>query len=396
MGHASTAEFQAIPECGRWLKSWLGFDTDLVYHAIHAGNLNLGAGGAVCSMDRSPESKPLVQIHPQMTNHYGTVLHCASLYKEERQMVKRLFRYLIVFTLYVALIQVTIAQGSELYFIDAHSQVDHKVVPLKKVISIMKQGGVSHTILSARGKLKGKALRAFASQNPEYITPAVRTKGRPYESGSTKYYEMLEAQVSSRGFSAMAEVLLYHARKGNKAPEYVVYPEDERVRVALKYAIDNHWPFVVHIEFSSLYGKKKRRFMASLEGMLDQYPEDPFVLTHMGQLRPNECRRLIENHKNIHFHTGWTNPAAIKRSYQPWVNVFKEKHLAPDWNDLFIQYPERFVFALDNVFAEHWTSSFYVKQMEFWKNALAELPLEAAHLIAHGNAERLWHIAPRN
>jgi hypothetical protein len=123
----------------------------------------------------------------------------------------------IIITLFIALIiQLTSAARDELYFIDAHSQVDHKVVPLNKVISLMKQGGVSQTLLSARGKLKGNALRAFASQYPEYITPAVRTKGRPYETGSAKYYELLEAQVASRGFSAMAEVLLYHAQKAIK------------------------------------------------------------------------------------------------------------------------------------------------------------------------------------
>lgn len=300
----------------------------------------------------------------------------------------------VFITLVVALFQVASAEGDELYFIDTHSQVDHKVVPLEKIISIMKQGGVSHTILSARGKLKGKDLQALALQYPERITLAVRTKGKFYDSGSAKYYKKLKAQVASRRFSAMAEVLLYHAKKGNKAPEYVVYPEDERVRAALKYAIDNHWPFVIHIEFAALYGEQKKQFMESLEAMLYQNPEHPFVLTHMGQLKPDECRQLIEKHKNINFHTGWTNPAAVSSSNQPWVNVFEGKRLVPEWHELFTQYPTRFVFALDNVFAEHW-NSFYIEQMEYWKKAMAELPVEVAHKIAHGNAERLWHITPK-
>jgi hypothetical protein len=50
---------------------------------------------------------------------------------------------------------------------------------------------------------------------------------------------------------------------------------------------------------------------------------------------------------------------------------------------------------LRNVFSEHRTT-FYVKQVEYWKEALAELPVEVGHLVAHGNAEHLWHIAPRN
>ena len=100
--------------------------------------------------------------------------------------------------------------------------------------------------------------------------------------------------------------------------------------------------------------------MKSLESILSNYPELPFVLAHMGQLTPDVCQRLIVNHKNIHFHTGWTNPVAIKNSKQPWMNLFEGEPLAPEWRELFMKYPERFVFALDNVFAEHW-SSFYLK-----------------------------------
>jgi len=310
-------------------------------------------------------------------------------------MVRGASRFGLLLVLLVLMGKVSSAEEDLLYFIDAHSQVDQQVVPLEKVIALMEQAGVSHTILSARGKLKGKELLIFSSKYREKITPAVRTKGKPYDTGSPKYFKILEAQVASGKYSAIAEILLYHAKKGNKAPEYVVYPEDKRVRTALRYAIDNNWPFVVHIEFGSLHGKKKKRFQVALESMLDGYPEQPFVLTHMGQLKPSECRQLIESHKNIYFHTGWTNPAAVRSSNQPWVNVFKGRHLAPEWRDLFIQYPKRFIFALDNVFYEHWTS-FYVKQMAYWKEALAELPVEVAHLIAHGNAERLWHIAPRS
>ena len=308
--------------------------------------------------------------------------------------MKAIIRSGIIITLFVALIQVTHAEGEDLYFIDAHSQVDHNVVPLKRVISIMEQGGVINTILSARGKLKGKDLLAFASLYPEHILPAVRTKGAFYEAGSAKYYKALKAQVASRKYHAIAEVLLYHAKKGSKAPEVIVYPDDKRVQVALDYAIENGWPFVVHIEFASLNGEKRKKFMRVFKQMLDQHPEHPFILTHMGQLTSNRCLRLIENHKNVYFHTGWSNPVAVESSNQPWTNVFDGDRFAPEWKDLFVQYPHRFIFALDNVFSEHW-SDFYRKQMNYWKRGLAELPTDVAHLIAHGNAERLWGIRQR-
>ncbi|MFC1886916.1 hypothetical protein ACFLZM_07660 [Thermodesulfobacteriota bacterium] len=53
----------------------------------------------------------------------------------------------IIFTLLISLIHAISARGDEFYFIDAHSQVDHKVVPLQKVISIMKQGGAAKAVV---------------------------------------------------------------------------------------------------------------------------------------------------------------------------------------------------------------------------------------------------------
>jgi len=283
------------------------------------------------------------------------------------------------------------ANANELYFIDAHSQVDHTVLPLNKIISLMKSAGVRHTILSARGNLKGKTFLLLSKKNSGKIIPAIRTKGKPYDTGSKKYYDLLKKQVATKQYHAMAEILLYHAKKGNKAPEVVVFPGDERVQRALNYAIEKSWPFVVHIEFAFLQGNNKKKFMRAFKQMLNQHPEHPFILTHMGQLNSKRCLKLIKNHKNVHFHTGWSNPAAVESSQQPWTNVFEGDHLKPEWKELFVQYPNRFIFALDNVFAEHW-SDFYLKQMKYWKKGLAELPAEVSHLIAHGNAERLWKI----
>jgi len=48
-----------------------------------------------------------------------------------------------------------------------------------------------------------------------------------------------------------------------------------------------------------------------------------------------------------------------------------------------------FIFGLDNVWPEHWGED-YLKQVKLWRKALAQLPHEAAHMIGHKNAERLW------
>jgi predicted TIM-barrel fold metal-dependent hydrolase len=200
--------------------------------------------------------------------------------------------------------------------------------------------------------------------------------------------------VSSGRFGAISELLLQHAQKGNKADEIIVYPVDERVQKALMQAKKRGWPLVVHIEFASLSDSKKGKFMEQLENMLDQNKGHPFVMIHMGQLRANEVRRLIESHNNIYFMTSHTNPVAISNSNQPWTPMFKGDGLAPQWQRLIMQYPDRFILAFDNVWPDHW-GDFYLKEAEYWRKAFATLPSEMAHALAHGNAERLWKIPNR-
>ena len=48
--------------------------------------------------------------------------------------------------------------ANELYFINAHSQVDHNVIPFNKIFSLMDDAGVRKTILSTRRNLKEGAI----------------------------------------------------------------------------------------------------------------------------------------------------------------------------------------------------------------------------------------------
>ena len=58
---------------------------------------------------------------------------------------------------------------------------------------------------------------------------------------------------------------------------------------------------------------------------------------------------------------------------------------------LVIKHPERFILAFDNVLEDHW-SDYYLEQVAVWRKALADLPPDVAHALAHRNAERLWHL----
>ena len=213
---------------------------------------------------------------------------------------------------------------------------------------------------------------------------------------SEKFERYLSKQIKSQKYGAMAEVLIWHAekyhhtRKKSIAPQVVVPLDSPKVKIAVKKAVENNWPFVAHIEFAAM-GPDKELFMSKFETLLDLHKDHPIVLIHMGELEAEDVGRLIKNHGNIHFITAMCNPVALKNTKEPLVNLFKGNALAPRWKALFISYPDRFILGFDNVWERHW-NKIYVQQAKLWRKALSELPEVIAHKIAHGNAERLWNL----
>jgi len=258
----------------------------------------------------------------------------------------------------------------------------------------MNQAGVTRTILSpgvtsSRGIVTPEDLISFSSSHPGRIIPAVLTKIGPYGN----YYQLLEKQMKMDGFGAMAEFLVYHSRKGDRAGEIIVYPEDKQMQTALNYALGKKWPFIIHIEFAAA-GCPRDELMTKLKALLIQYPDQPFVLIHMGQLDHVAVRQLIEAYGNIYFITSSSTPAyAVNPFNDRWTNMFDGSHLSVDWKQLIIEHSDRFILGFDMVWVEDW-GPFYLGQVRLWREAIGGLPSEVAHAIAHRNAERLWHLPP--
>jgi hypothetical protein len=80
-------------------------------------------------------------------------------------------------------------------------------------------------------------------------------------------------------------------------------------------------------------------------------------------------------------------------SGQPWTRIFAGDRLKPEWRNLMVAHPDRFILAFDNVFPGHWSGK-YVQQAQLWRKALSDLPPPVAHAVAQRNAERLWRLPP--
>lgn len=290
-----------------------------------------------------------------------------------------------VFLLHVSLF------GNDLYFIDAHSQIDHQAKGLSQVLKRMEKNNVKTTLLATRGSRDWLEIIEWNKEHPTKIIPIMRTKGGDYEKSSSKYFERMDEQNKYDAFKGIAEVLLFHNQKGDKAPLVKVKMSDKRFKKVLEIDLQRDWPVVLHIEFASLKGEERTIFMSDMEELLKKYPKHPFMLIHMGQLEHDETRRLINTYPNIYFLTSHSDNITVDKSEQPWINMFEKNDFKKEWRQLLESSPERFIFALDNVWASHWEKD-YNEKMNLWSGALSKIDRKSAELIAHGNAQRLWKL----
>ena len=288
----------------------------------------------------------------------------------------------------------TAAGADPIPIIDAHSQLDHNSDP-ERVIPVLDEAGVSRVLLAARGRRSWKDIADLGRRFPDRVTPSVRTKGGHYNRNRPKYYRMLKAQLRHPGFGAMAEIIIWHAAKGNRAPLQDIAITAPQARAAIDGALRKGWPAIIHIEFADAnYNDKYEHFMAELAKLLRAHPDHPFALVHMGQLTAGAAKSLIAAHPNIYFLTSHANTVMTEKSTQPWTDMFEGgDRLAPKWQALVTAHPDRFIMALDNVWPEHW-SGIYAEQVRLWRKGLDALPHRVAHMIAHRNAERLWQLPP--
>ena len=300
-----------------------------------------------------------------------------------------IFRAFVLFTI----LTFANATGADpIPIIDAHSQLDHKS-DLERVVPMLDEAGVSRVLLATRGRRSWFDIVDLNRRFPDRITPSVRTKGGHYNRNLPKYYRMLKAQLEHPGFGAMAEIIIWHAAKGDRAPLQDIAIAAPQAQAAIKDALKKGWPAVIHIEFADAdRNHKYEHFMAELAKLLRAHPDHPFALIHMGQLTAGAAKSLFAGHPNIYFLTSHANTVVTDKSSQPWTDMFEGgDRLAPKWQELVTAHPDRFIMAFDNVWPEHW-SDIYAEQVRLWRKGLEALPHEVAHMIAHGNAERLWKL----
>ncbi|MFH1869093.1 MAG: amidohydrolase family protein [Pseudomonadota bacterium] len=146
-------------------------------------------------------------------------------------------------------------------------------------------------------------------------------------------------------------------------------------------------PFQIHYEVED-------ELLAPLEKMLNLYPKAKVIWAHLAQVRyierssryePAYVEDLIKRFPNLYFDTAFgdsssTYPLSKQRHARVWAN---DGSLKPEWRDLIVAYPMRFLSALD-LGGDRFNRIDEYDQKH--RTFLKRLPIEAQHQVAYRSA----------
>ncbi len=276
--------------------------------------------------------------------------------------------------------------------IDAHSQIEPST-DLEKLVARLDRAGVVKCLLSCRFKQSSKDVVRLYRKYPDRIVPMAKTKTRAFMKGGKGFPRIFLTEIGKFEYKGMAEIIMWHAaKKGVGAGKAVIPPDHPRLKPFIDTARTKGWPYIAHIEFSGMdFESKRNKFMKKFKIFLSENEDIPVGLIHMGQLSPAKAASLIRAHPNLFLITSHCNPMVSTSGKQPWTRLFKKQDFKPEWKELIMAHPDRFVLAFDNVFSFHWAGDFY-SQVVYWRKMLKKLPEKTAAAIAYQNAQRLWKI----
>ena len=246
--------------------------------------------------------------------------------------------------------------AAELPVIDAHIHYSHDAwdrIPAEKAVVIFRRAGLKKAFVSSSSDKGTQKLYAIA---PDLVVPVLRPYRKRGETSSWKYDESVVAMLSERlSRNRYAGIGEFHAF-GDDIELPVL---QQVIGLAKQYGLFLH----AHVDSDAIHRIFKHN------------PDALVLWAHSGFDNPAEIRSLLEKYPHL-----WSDLAF--RDEQ----VLQDQ-VAPDWHELFNDFPDRFVLGTDTYIPERWY--FVVENADWSREWLKTLPEPLAQNIAWRNAEAL-------
>lgn len=277
--------------------------------------------------------------------------------------------------------------------IEFHYGSNIKIEDLKER---MDNNGVAITWLGPNEKLGSEESLRLSRIYPDYFVPTiVHGDGKLWHSGDKGFLEKISKDVRSGNYLALGEFEARHYVSSTNNRDIHTPVDSPGMQSIFALSSESGIPFLLHHEAED-------NLLPELERMLVKYPNATVIWCHVGRNRnPNTwirfksvstVREYLNKYPNLYFDlvaskpgskfepTGYTDAILYKFATQGPI-------LAPEWKDLFEEFPDRFLIGADINTGRF--SKYDDKIYTFRTIVLRSLSKEAAEKIAFRNAWKL-------
>lgn len=247
-------------------------------------------------------------------------------------------------------------KAEELQIFDAHMHYSHDAalqIPTEQVVKILRDAGVKKALVSSSDDDGTQKLKAAA---PDIVVPALRPYKRRGAIGTwmndPSVIDYLEDRLSQFEYEAIGEFHAYGDDINTKVIQRLIELAKER-----NLLLHHH-------------GDRE-----AVDLIFDAWPEARVLWAHSGFDSPSNVDDALATYPKL-----WADLA-----YRS--DMANAESVDPDWKEVFIKYPDRFMVGSDTFAPERW---YYVGvHADFSRSWLSELPDELARKIAFENAEAM-------
>ena len=250
-----------------------------------------------------------------------------------------------------------VAAAAEMPIFDAHIHYSHDAVlqtPPKEAAAILRKAGLKRALVSSSDDAGTQKLIAEA---PDIVIPSLRPYRTRGDVGTWAKDEAVlryvEDLLKRHKYAAIGEFHLYGADADLPIPRRIV-------QLAKQYGL------VLHAHGDA----------DMVDRLFQQDPGARVLWAHSGFYQPTRVREMLRQHKNL-----WADLAF--RSDQG-----SGKKVAPEWREVFLEFPDRFMVGTDSFVPEHW--HFIPEHAAYSRGWLSDLPADVAEKIAWKNGETLF------
>ena len=284
---------------------------------------------------------------------------------------------------------------------DAMAQLDGAMSEMRAYVDSARQAGVQCMALFARlikgnMAMEGRVLD-LAGEYPDFLVLGAPKSFELRGDLTGSFVRDTLAGLDEHDYRFIGEVLYSHADKkgGEVTPkgERFVDPAREGTAELLRGLAGKDVPLMTHWEVYEW-----ERDWAAFDALYSAWPDQIFILPHMGFASVEQVREMLAAHPNLYmiiskkddFPRFFMDQAKLDRLGSPFLNSCGV--LDPAWRAVLVDYQDRLLAATDAHSHSRWDD--YAVHAASLRTVLGQLPSDAARKIAYGNACRLYGVDP--